>query len=232
MISASALMRNCGHPRVLKNRPPTTQRERDARARRDEAAARGTTFHAAIETWLKEGAPPMLEDAEMQGWLDLLAMQWAPPPGARVEVPWGLTPAGDHAHVDEPEPHVYTSPDPLITAGRADVSWLGFDGRVYVLDWKTGKWPVTPAASNLQVNAAGIALAREIVAPAYVPGIYYTRDGAWDWGEPVEIGSVAHAEILADVHAAALLDNEPRPGDHCQTCWERRACTSAQIGAA
>lgn len=224
-------MRNCGHPRVLKNLPPKTQRDRDARARRDLAGARGTIFHAAVETWLEEGAPPLLEDAEIQGWLDLLASQWVPPAGIELEVPWGITSEGVHVFVEEPQPHVYCSPDAsvlLLTAGRADAAWIGSDGRLYIVDWKTGKWPVTPPATNLQVNAAGLALAHRHGAASYVPGIYYTRDGVFDWGDPVEIGSLAQAEILAEVRAAALLDNEPRPGDHCSSCWERKVCAAAQ----
>jgi hypothetical protein len=109
---------------------------------------------------------------------------------------------------------------------------VSFDDRLYLVDWKTGKWPVTPPAKNLQVNAAGIALAQRpgFIAPptAYVPGIYYTRDGVFEWGEPVELGGPAHLAIFEEIRAAALLDETPRPGDHCGSCWERRACAHAQ----
>lgn len=227
-------MRNCGFPRVLKNVLPADAKARAARARRDVAAGRGTVFHGAIETWVRDGVPGTAEDPEIQGWIDLLASQWAPPPGTELEIAWGLTPDGEHVFVEEPESHVYVSPVAsvaLLTAGRADAAWLGYDGVLYVPDWKTGKWPVTPPASNLQANAAGIALARRWEARAYVPGIYYARDGAFEWGEAVEIGSLAHAEIFADITAAAQLDNEPRPGAHCSSCWERKACTYAEAAA-
>lgn len=238
MITASALRRHCGYAKVLSNRPPVGAKEIAARDRRDEAAARGTIFHAAIEAWVKTGTPGVVADPEIQGWIDLLAMQWAPPPGSVTEEAWGLSPEGDYVHVLEPEPHVYVSVkgEPLLTAGRSDISWPapGTDPHrpIYVLDWKTGKWPVTPPAANLQINAAGISHARGLLASTYVPGIYYTRDGVFEWGEPVELGSLAHAQILADVMAAALLDEQPRPGPHCNDCWERKACAHALTEAA
>jgi hypothetical protein len=148
-----------------------------------------------------------------------------------VETAWGLSADGSGVPVDEPQAHVYVPQagcPAILTAGRSDVSWIDFDrDTLYVVDWKTGKWPVTPAGRNLQINAAGIARANRITA-RYVPGIYYARDGVFDWGEPVELGSLAHAEIFADVKAAALLDETPRPGPHCGNCWERKACTHAQ----
>lgn len=238
MISASALMRNCGYPRVLKNLPPADAKARAARERRDVAAGRGTVFHAAIEAWVRDGVPGVAEDPEIQGWIDLLASQWAPPPNTYVELAWGLTPDGLGVTVVEAEPHVYVQPSglELLTAGRSDAVWIGYDGVLYVVDWKTGKWPVTPPPANLQINAACIALATDILAGdtmahTYVPGVYYARDGVFEWGEPVEIGSLAHAEIFGDIRTAALLDNEPRPGDHCGNCWERKVCKSAAVAS-
>lgn len=221
MISASALVPHCAYRRLLKARKPR-------KPEWDAAADRGTTFHAAVERWIREGVPPVLEDLEMQGWVDLLASQWAPPPGAKTEIAWGLSPDGDHVMVQEATPHVYESMNgrPLLTAGRADVCW----GSVclYVIDWKTGAWPVTPATENLQVNAAGIALAKRFGARAYVPGVYYVRDGYFDMGERVEIGSIQHAVRFDEVCAAARLDEKvPRPGEWCASCWERRDCASA-----
>lgn len=235
MISASALMRNCGYPRVLGKVEPTDAKGRAARAKRDEAAARGTLFHGAIETWVRDGVPGVAEDAEVQGWIDLLASKWAPPPGTHLESAWGISPEGDYVPVVETEPHVYVAEGRrLATAGRADAWWIGFDGLLYVVDWKTGRWPVTPPATNLQINGAGLALSDVSEARGYVPGIYYARDGVFEWGEPVLHGEPARAAILADVLAAAQLDDAPRPGPHCGDCWESRMnrCAHAQKDAA
>lgn len=226
MISASALAPNCGYAKVLsakRPRPATTV----------EAADRGTMFHAAVEAWVKTGELPALDDLEIQGWLDLLASQWSPSVNAEVEIAWGLRlleggAAFCYVDVDEPEPHKYVARDggELLTAGRADLAWEE-KGVIQVVDWKTGKWPATAAMMNLQVNAAGIALAEKLGAISYAPAIYYARDGAWDLGEEVPVGSAVHHGMLREVIAAALLPPEPRPGDWCSRCWERKACPRA-----
>lgn len=101
------------------------------------------------------------------------------------------------------------------------------ESTLVVVDYKTGKWTTTPAPTNLQVNAAGIALARKYGAGSYQPQIYYARDGYWDVGPLVVFGTPAYDRIFAEVRAAALLDETPRPGDHCRTCWSKRACAHA-----
>lgn len=223
MITASALRAHCAYPAVLK---------RDKRPTPDQQAAmdRGTAFHMAVEQWLKTGEIPVVADMECQGWIDLLAAEWNPPPrGAMTEIAWGLRPDGKYADVLEPEPHVYVARDggELLTAGRADVAWL-HGGVLTVVDLKTGRWPVAPAGENLQVNAAGIALAQVSFTRGYVPAIYYARDGAWDMGERVELDSPEWAQMFEAVRAAALLPPEPRPGEHCAGCWERKRCPASE----
>lgn len=224
MISASGLVADCAYRRVLKARKPRSPNL-------EAAGARGTAFHALIERWIRDGVVPVVEDLEMQGWVDLLAAEWSPPPGARTEIAWGLSPDGAHVMVQEPKPHVYEAMDgrPLLTAGRADVCYGGVT--LNVVDWKTGKWPVAPAGENLQVNAAGLALARRFEARRYLPMIYYVRDGYFDVGEPVELDGPSGAAALEMVRAAAQLDETPRPGPWCASCWERRECTSAEFAA-
>ena len=221
--SASSLKRFCAHPNVLKREPLPHQQE---------AIDKGIAFHAAIEDWVRTGVLAPHADLEIDGWLQLLASQWSPPAGMRCEVAWGLSPSGEHVMVAEPRPHVYTALDgqQLLTAGRADACWYPYSGDriLSAVDWKAGAWAVAPAHENLQANAAGIALAKRFGARAYVPGIYYARDGFWDWGEPVELGSLEHAQRFADVSYAALLPETPRPGYHCGGCWSRRDCEAGQ----
>jgi hypothetical protein len=185
---------------------------------------RGTEFHAAVERWQHDGAPPTLEDLEIDGWLELLVQQWSPV-GKRLEVAWGLGMDGGHVMVAEPQPHVYEAMSggaPLLTAGRADAVWIDLYNTLRVVDWKTGRWAVEPAATNLQVNAAGLALARRWSATSYVPMIYYARDGIFDQGDPVDLASDAAAQVFADVVASATLPPKAIPGDHCGACWESR----------
>lgn len=219
MITASALAPNCAYAKVLSAKKARTA---DQQAAMDQ----GTAFHTAVEGWLRSGEVPVLEDMELQGWIDLLAVEWNPPPAdPGIEIAWGLRPDGSYADVIEPEPHVYVAATggELLTAGRADVCWLT-GGMLTVVDLKTGRWPVTPAPDNLQVNAAGIALAQRYGASVYVPAIYYARDGAWDMGDPVQLDSFDHAAKLDAVREAAMLPPEPRPGPHCEGCWERKRC--------
>lgn len=224
MITASALARHCAYAKILgaqRTRTPEQQTAID----------RGTEFHAAIERWIVEGELPTVTDLEIMGWVDLLASQWRPPDGARAEMVWGLSPAGDYVSVTEPRPHEYVPEraEPLLTAGRADCAWIVYAADLLVVvDWKAGKWPVTPARDNLQCNAAGRALARRWGCGAYVPAVYYARDGVWDWGDRVVIGAPADAAMLAEIVAAATLPPTPMPGEWCSACWERRNCASAQ----
>lgn len=221
MISASSLVRHCRYANVLKAGRATTpaqQASLDA----------GTRFHAAVEEWLHTGVLPALDDPEVQGWVDMLAAAWSPPLGAEAEVAWGLTLFGYYIDVTEPEPHKYaaTSGAPLLTAGRADLAFERH-GVLYVVDWKTGRWPVTPAVDNLQVNAAGIALAQKFGATSYVPAIGYVRDGHVEFGDEVPLGSAACERMFNEVVAAAALDELPHPGDWCGRCWERKVCPQA-----
>jgi hypothetical protein len=231
MTSASALKRNCGYVRLLQALPPRTAAEHQKEANKKAAAGRGTVFHEAVEAWAKTGTSVPVDDPEIQGWLDLLAFQWAPPPGFMAELAWGLTPEGGHCEVDEPEPHKYQrrGEGGLLTAGRTDGAWI-VDDILWLVDWKTGTWPVETPTTNLQVSAACLALAQRFSCRAYIPAIYYTRDGVWDWGEEITRDSDEWRERMADVMTAALLGDTPRPGDHCGNCWERRRCQHAVGG--
>lgn len=245
VITASALKRNCGYPRALSRLEPTTAKERDARARRDAAADKGTAFHEAIQRWAVPGTVfPEVADDEVRGWLEMLAMHWSPKPGMLFELALGLREDGSGVLCDEPEPHVYVARDgsPLLTAGRADVVWaqmlvnaelvLGAPAHIVVVrDWKTGRWAVDPPARNLQTTALAVAACNLAHADGFVREIYYVRDGHLDADElHVMVGSPEYLAAVADVAGAALLDDTPRPGPHCEGCWEARMrrCAHAQ----
>lgn len=229
MITASALRRLCGYPRALSKLEPTTAKDREARARRDAAADKGTQFHEAIQRWAVPGTVfPEVADDEVRGWLEMLAMSWSPRPGMLFEVALGLREDGSGVLCDEPEPHVYVARDgsPLLTAGRADVvgaSIVGGHHIVTIRDWKTGKWPADPPARNLQTTALALAACSLVMADGFRREIYYVRDGFIDADQlPVMHGSPAWNEAMLEVVGAAQLDDTPRPGPHCEGCWESR----------
>lgn len=236
MTSASALNLNCGYPRLL-NRTVAKS------ARSQAACDLGTMFHAAVEAWKQGGWNAIeVQNDEVRGWLELLATTWTPPPGVRLEEAFGIGRNGRFIFVEEPQPHVYVpsaSPSPggtdLLTAGRADAVWLthgpGHGAVVHVRDWKTGRYPVTPAPHNLQLSALALAAADQFECDGFVREIYYARDGYLDADqEPVMLDSFEAAAAWEMVERAALLDEWPRPGEHCGPCWERRMkrCTYAQ----
>lgn len=220
MWTASKLRRDCAHANVLADLNP--------RPTRDAAANKGKAFHAALQDWQDFGAIPAMSDPDVTAWLQIMVdNNWSWPDGVELEVAWGLNTWGKFSPVEETQPHVYTALDgePLITAGRADACWLAGDV-LTVVDWKTGRTQAPPARINLQVNAAGIALAQKWKARAYVPCVYYAREGRWDVGDEVELPGEAHG-ILTDIEAAAALDSQPHPGPHCSDCWERKNCKEA-----
>lgn len=220
MWSASSLKYRCAYPNVLdRGRTPSPAQQ--------ESMDRGTAFHKAVEDWLRTGIYPELEDMELQGWVDGFASQWTPPSWAKLEIAWGLGEDGQHLMVEEPEPHRYVARGgmKLLTAGRADlVYWdQGLPGGcLMIVDYKTGKSAVEPPATNLQVNAAGLALMDRFGAAGYVPGIYAARDAAFEWGDPVAKGSYVAEEMLEAVRMSALLPETPIVGDHCGSCWDLR----------
>ncbi len=238
MISASSLMRHCGHPRALSKVPPRDAAERKREANKQTSAELGSTFHAAVDAWCKTGVLPVLENLELQGWMDGMATMFQPKEGVETELAWGLTLDGVYCPVDEPEPHVYVPSrqffgqeplPPLLTAGRADLIWEDGD-LVWCVDVKTGRFPVTPATRNLQVNSAGMALASRVGASGYIPAVFYSRDSYFDWGDRVILGTSEHRAMFDEVREAALMDEQPRVGDWCGQCWERKRCPAYKEG--
>lgn len=227
MWTGSKLSRFCAHHHVLSDLNP--------RPTRDAAAARGKVFHAALQDWYDFGAIPALDDREVSGWLQTMVDNgWGWPDGCELEVLWGLGHWGQFVPVKETAPHVYASIDgeDLVTAGRADCCWVT-DGLLVSIDWKTGRTQAPPASTNLQVNAAGLALAQKWKCDRYQPGIYYAREGRWDMGDEVNTEHARHVSAghagaaFAEIRAAAELDDKPHPGEHCNSCWERKNCEAA-----
>jgi hypothetical protein len=247
IVSASGL-RRCGWGRVLKSRKP---RSRNA----DYAAGRGTTFHGSVERWKNDGAPPSdLEDQEIQGWVDLLAANWAPSPSMHLEMAVGLGVNFEYVEVVEVAPHVYlpksmgvtsemwaaagddkraewlaTAATILLTAGRADV--IDVQGRwLDLLDWKTGVYPPEQPSTSLQLWGLAGAAARKFKSALVRVGYYYPRDGAFDRTSWVVVGGREWDERMADVEQAAMVGDRPVPGANCIGCWERRECEYAVPG--
>lgn len=229
MRSFSKLRAFCSFPDVIGDKPSK---------RRDDAAAIGTTFHKYIEMWVRsvrEGKVFHCDGAvePVKGWITMMRQRWTPPAGLITEVAMGLEDLPSPRYVDvlEPKPHEYVPADgktPLLTAGRADLVWLG-DGDpalARVCDIKTGQFYLGDPGSLRQVLAQGFASVSKLDTAGFIPGIYYARTGLFDWGRPVVKGTAAWDEAWRVVLEAAKRDTEPHPGAHCLGCWDKKACAS------
>lgn len=204
------------------------------------SAPRGNLMHSSIELWGKGGQVPDVADNYVRCWLETLVMTgWAPLPTDLFEMAVGLGRDGTYVPVKEVAPHVYESTDgrPLLTAGRLDHGrLLAFPvGPVLVLrDWKSGGWDVEDVRENLQLSALALAGTSMVDAVGFIREVYYLRDGRVDADpEPVLLDSDEGMHAWEAVEAAAQIDDSPRPGAHCDPCWDRRTkrCAFAQVAA-
>lgn len=231
--SASALHEHCGFAQVLGK---TRKRTKPQRVSMD----KGNLFHLYRQHGRTDVPVPReyelsdVDVAEVMAWFELMRSSWVPPEGIAYELAVGLSPVGRYVDVDEPEPHVYAAKDgtPLLTAGRLDAGYPE-RGVAVVFDSKTGRTLPTPAERNLQLWSLGLAYADKLDAEALRVGLYFARTGEFEW-YPSATGAVAldsdeAARRWADVERAALLDETPRPGPHCGSCWERKACEHADL---
>lgn len=241
VVSASALVRHCGLQRKLnreRKRTPDQQRAMDL----------GTLFHSLVKGVTMEDAEVFarahgLDDFDLRTaveWDNYMRATWRRPAGLEHEVALGLSTKGVHVPVVEVRPHVY-EPDParpahaavheLLTAGRADLVWS--EGDVcHVADLKTGRHHVGDPGTRLQNLVLGFAAADRAGLPAMRLGVYYARDGVWEWSSVIELDGREAARLFDEVVDSARLDETPRPGLWCGSCWERRGCAYAFSGDA
>ena len=205
----------CGYANVLSKSRKRTPSQRVA-------MDRGTLFHECVR--LGKDA----EDPEVQTWVVKARDALKLPPSVEFERALGLSVDGRHVPVEETEPHVYKplASHKMLTAGRADVCW--FEAPVAVVgDMKTGRDHLGPPERLPQIAALGFAAADAYGAEAMRLGVYYARDGVWEWSEDIGLDSDKAAELWDMVSTYARVDESPRPGTYCGACWERKGCAHA-----
>lgn len=235
MLSCSALARDCAYAKTLSKKRPRS-------AYVEQTAVEGTRFGALVQDWI-EGRPtpePDELDEQYENFRDL-KRKWQPPAGAVCEFAMGLSKEGRYVPVVEIYPHYYVpshNPDSentwlapfylpaagdqsiLATAGRNDVAWINGNVAI-VLDMKRSAMRYPDPETVPQLMALGCMWALANGLEFFQTGLYGLRDGAFVWAQEIQRVSDVVPEILA---MAALPEDEPRTGDHCQSCYERRAC--------
>lgn len=165
--------------------------------------------------------------------------QWVPP-GSKAEAKFRYNvKTGTSELIGYGGDRNYGEPHPDVIAGSCDV--LGFlDGRVVIVDWKTGFADVEPARSNAQLWYYALAACRTPDAIAQgingaIIRIVYTQTGYCDSYEIDSIELATYAAQLERVHAqvtarrAAAARNEvldTREGAWCKHCSSKFACPS------
>lgn len=231
MRSFSALRAFCSHMESFPEKP---------HPRRDAAAALGTRYHEAVELWARTGGSAHFDSYEepLRSWLLRMREVWTPPEDLETELALGLEdlPFPRYVPVKETEPHVYVPKDgktPLLTAGRADLLWVGADGVARVADIKTGQFYLGDPAKVRQILAQGFAAASMADAVGFIPGVYYARTGHFDWGHEQVIRvsgeDFAMSEPWRMVLEASKRDTAPHAGPHCLGCWERKQCNASPV---
>lgn len=246
VISASGLVRDCRHHKIL-------QAQRPRSAALEAASAEGTRFGSLVERAVKGLPLAEPEDRdEPWHWFEAFRGSWSLPDGVGCEVPLGLGADGLYVEVHEPEPHVYlptevglvalmTRRTQLLTAGRADLLWTGtctasdyaanalttWHDVAHVGDLKRSAWRYGDPSRHPQLMALGLAYASREGLPFLRLGLYDARDANWEWGDVIDLREEGPG-MLEEIREMATMTDEPRPGDHCNGCWERRACPAAQ----
>jgi ATP-dependent helicase/nuclease subunit B len=190
------------------------------------AAMRGTLAHTVMERWIKAGHGSIAQldaiiaqviDGET-GHFPLLAAGWAP----RIRI--ALRSAGDELLVREAQGWTFLAevagriqlPNGITLRGRVDRLDRHADGRLVVVDYKTGQPPATARVLALEANqlALGLAMAAAgaleqagAAVPAGMPaGIEYVQL-VGRRNDPVKTTRpLARSDVAVADHIAAALD--------------------------
>ncbi len=242
MRSCSALTPHCAYQSTLSRKRPRSPYA-------ESTAAEGTKFGALVQNWIEGRPTPESEELdEIYESFRELRGKWLPPPDARCEVALGLGRDGSYVPVIEIYPHYYVPShvgtssdwtpnaypyylpaagpqDILATSGRNDVAWINGNVAV-VLDMKRSAMKYPDPETVPQLQALGVMWALANGLDWFQTGLYGLRDGVFVWAQEIQ----AVADVLPEVlRMAALPEDEPITGPHCQACYERAACPPGNI---
>lgn len=216
---------------------PAISAQRNASGRK---ALMGTAFHAGSDSpGSKETAAKLArltpEEREeiaawkpVESWVDEdgCALQYK---NATKEEPIGLGANGCYLAVVKTIDGSYACPvGELLVPATPDMYWVvdGPNGKtVYVGDIKTGEHPIPGGALSLQFVAPALALADKHGADWIRTGIWWARDGRWEWSkEPIAVDSELAVQLWTRIRSAATNPPQAVTGPHCSDCWQRAHC--------
>lgn len=196
------------------------------------AATQSTCFHALCSDPDSPNTKRLFDLLDPAERADLA--EWHRPPDVKVgdvllryseaekELEVAISTDGYPCRPDDPD---------CLSVGHLDIAWVvEIDGiRIaYVPDIKRSEWTTPDGPESLQIHAYGLTFAMSRKCDYYCPGIWAAKEGVWQWGALVEIGSPRSIELLDNVLAA--LSNLPDAnhqytvGAHCMRCWGREYC--------
>lgn len=216
---------------------PDISRRRNASGRK---ALLGVAWHACCDggTETKASAAALSrltpdERTEVAAWKPPTIC--SPVPGAKLsyafatrERPVGLDVNGCYVDVIKGIDGGYACPvGDLLVPATPDMFWtadLEIGKVVFVGDIKTGEMPITGGALSLQFVAPALALADKYEADWICTGIWWAREGRWEWSEPVAVDSELAVQLWQRIRSAATNPIQAVTGPHCNDCWQRAHC--------
>lgn len=117
--------------------------------------------------------------------------------------------------------------DGCLVPATPDMYWvadLSIGKVVFVGDIKTGEHPITGGALSLQFVAPALALADKYEADWICTGIWWAREGRWEWSEAIAVDSELAVQLWQRIRSAATNPPQAVTGAHCSDCWQRAHC--------
>jgi len=179
------------------------------------AAESGTRIHHAIATGDTSALSPEEMDLYLH-WLDNMASHVGGE--AFMEESFAYNPVTGDVILPEKVGHDYVNLPEGYVPMTVDAFYIGPNGELTVVDWKTGRHAVTPAKDNAQLTAAALTLATLYQVDTVKAGIGYVRTGKYDW---VELNALDMQEFRETLKAtlAALPTAQATPGTHCRELY-------------
>lgn len=83
----------------------------------------------------------------------------------------------------------------------------------------------------MQFVAPALALCDLYEADWFMTGIWWAREGRWQWSEPIAVDSPLAVQLWQRIRRAATNPPTPVVGGHCSGCFQRAFCPAHMLPA-